>query len=76
MIDAPDRPAETHPHSPYDTLRPALCTQRRNGRVCMKPGPMIDWSRPGPPIAWKCVCGANNTVVLVEVAGAQSAGPL
>jgi hypothetical protein len=78
MIDAPARPAETHPSAPYDVLvRPVRCRRTVDGKVCNARGANIDWSRPTIH-DWKCgKCGAQNVVYIPEApSGSQSAGPL
>lgn len=68
-----DRPpmAETSLNAPYDTLRPLLCRNIHEGRVCNGVMGEINWSEPGTH-SRKCQrCKAINvTHVHVHCVGA------
>ena len=59
--------ATTHPHAPYDALRPMRCRNEFEGGVkCTGRGGDIDWSRPDVH-GFKCPkCKAYNVVAVVE----------
>ena len=58
--------ATTHPHAPYDALRPMRCRFEMDGTKCTGRGGDIDWSRPDVH-GFKCPkCKALNVVLIVE----------